>query len=159
MVQGMRKAVAYGRERKLPIVMEDFDGAGAPYNCAAGVEYFLRNVPGLEVAFDTGNFAFYHEDELQAYEVFRERIRTVHLKDRSTRRTHEGDHPFVQADGQMVYTCAVGSGYIRMKEILRRLRERKYEGSVILELYGCDPRFVLEQARESLRWFRETMAE
>ena len=29
--------------------------------------------------------------------------------------------PLVALDGQVMYSCAVGSGYVRIREILRRL--------------------------------------
>ena len=155
MVAGMRKAVEYGQSRNLPILMEDYDGAFAPYNCIAGLQYFFRNVPGLECAFDTGNFVVFRENEIQAFELFSEKIRTVHLKDRSTVRWHEGDTPFSCADGGSVFACRIGSGYIQIAEILRRLKEQNYEGNVIVELYACDAEHVLEEAVESLHWVRD----
>ena len=110
---------------------------------------------GLGCAFDTGNFAAFNEDELEAFELFADRIRTVHMKDRSRTRRHPGDTPFVCADGKPVYACTTGSGYIRIAEILKRLKERNYGGNVIVELYACDPRFVLEDAAASVRWVKE----
>lgn len=160
MVCGMRKAAEYGRSRNLSVLMEDFDGVSAPYNCIAGLRYFFQQVPELGCAFDTGNFVTYRENELQAYDLFADRIRTVHLKDRSTGRRHPGDQPFLCADGQAVYTCASGRGYIQTEEILKKLRERNYAGSVVIELYSCDPCFILQSARESLQWVkREIMKE
>lgn len=157
MVTGVRKTVEYGRSRGVPVLMEDFDGLLSPYNCIAGLRYFLDSVEGLECAFDTGNFAAFREDELEAFELFADRIRTVHLKDRSTDRRHEGDTPFVCADGKPVYACTVGSGYIRIGEILKRLKQRNYNGNVIAELYACDPEYVLRDAADSVRWLKEQL--
>ena len=154
MVAGVRKAVAYGQKKKMPVLMEDFDGLLAPYNCIAALKYFMESAEGLECAFDTGNFAAFHEDELEAFELFADQIRTVHLKDRTLSRRHEGDTPFVCADGKSVYACAVGSGYIRIAEILNRLKQRGYSGNVIAELYACDPRHVLTDAIDSVRWIK-----
>lgn len=153
-VQGMRRAVAYGEKKGLPILMEDYDGLLAPYNCMAGLQYFLNEVPGLGCAFDTGNFVMFHEDELAAFDLFAPRIRTLHLKDRTDQPRHPGDDALSCADGQRVYCCAVGSGSIRMAEILRRLKERQYPGNVIVELYCCDPAFVLRDIDASVRWLR-----
>ena len=157
MVAGVRKTVEYGRNRGVPVLMEDFDGLLSPYNCIAGLRYFMDSVEGLECAFDTGNFTAFREDELEAFELFADRIRTVHLKDRSTARRHEGDTPFVCADGKPVCACTVGSGYIQIAEILKRLKQRNYGGNVIAELYACDPVYVLQDAADSVRWLKEQL--
>ncbi|MBR4458707.1 MAG: sugar phosphate isomerase/epimerase [Clostridia bacterium] len=153
--EGMRRAVAYGQAKKLPILMEDFDGLLSPYNCIAGLDYFMRQIDGLECAFDTGNFVIFHEDELVAFDLFAPRIRTLHLKDRCTAPRHEGDIPLRCADGRPVYCCTVGSGDIRMAQILERLKQMRYPGNVIAELYCVDHREVLEDLRQSVRWLRE----
>lgn len=152
---GVREAVEYGREKGIPVLMEDYDSLLSPYNSIVGLQYFMDSVEGLECAFDTGNFAVFHEDELEAFDLFAERIRTVHLKDRSLSRRHEGDTPFVCADGKPVYACLIGSGYIRIGEILKRLKQRDYRGNVIAELYACDVKYVLRDVVESIRWLKE----
>ena len=155
LTEGMRRAVAYGKTKGLPILMEDFDGLLAPNNCIAGLQYFMQQVEGLECAFDTGNFIIFHEDELAAFELFAPRIRTLHLKDRCTAPRHAGDSPLRCADGTMAYCCTVGSGDIRMTQILDRLKEMRYPGNVIAELYCVDPREVLQDLCQSIRWLRE----
>ena len=155
MADGMKRAVDYGRTAGMPVLMEDFDGLLAPYNCIAGLKYFMDAVDGLGCAFDTGNFAAFHEDELAAFELFAEKTETVHLKDRSPVPQHEGNTPFQCADGSRVYACALGSGTIRLPEILQKLRERDYRGNVIVELYACDPRFFLQDALDSIQWLRK----
>ena len=157
MTEGMKRAQSYGCSVGMPVLMEDYDGLLAPYNCIAGLKYFLDSVEGLGCAFDTGNFAMFHEDELAAFDLFAGKIRTVHLKDRSLSPRHEGDTACLCADGEKVYACAVGSGYIHMDEILRRLRNMDFHGNVIVELYACDPRYFLQDALDSLRWVREQL--
>lgn len=159
MASGTRKVLEYGRKKGIPVLMEDFDGLLSPYNCIAGLKYFLDSVEGLGCAFDTGNFAAFHEDELEAFELFAGKISTVHLKDRTGERRHEGDTPFVCADGKPVFACTVGSGYIRIAEVLKRLKERNYSGNVIAELYACDPNHVLRDAADSVRWLKEQLAD
>lgn len=159
MVTGVRCAVEYGRAKGVPVLMEDFDGPVSPYNSMAGLRYFTDSVKGLGCAFDTGNFAMFRENELEALELFADKIVTVHLKDRCSERRHAGDTPFRCADGKDVFACAIGSGDIRIAEILRRLKERNYSGNVIVELYAVDPRFVIEDAVSSLRWVRSQLGE
>jgi len=154
MIIGMRRAIEYGQARNLPILMEDFDGALAPYNCIAGLQYFMDTVDGLECAFDTGNFAMFRENELEAFDLFADKIRTVHLKDRANERRHDGDTPFFCADGNPVYACSIGKGYIHIAEILKKLKQNDYRGNVIVELYACDPKYVLEDAAASITWVK-----
>ena len=156
-LEGTRKAVAYGQTMGMPVLMEDFDGLQSPYNCMAGLKYFLDSVEGLGCAFDTGNFAAFHEDELSAFDLFADKIQTVHLKDRSRTPQHEGNSPFICADGNPVYACAVGSGYIRIAEILQRLQARNYQGNLIVELYACDPHYFMEDALNSLEWLKKQL--
>ena len=44
-----------------------------------------------------------------------------------------------------------------MAEILKRLKQRQYGGNVIVELYACDTRYVLQDAADSIRWLREQL--
>lgn len=152
--EGVRKTVEYGKNVGMPVLMEDFDGLTAPYNCMAGLKYFLDAVQGLGCAFDTGNFVMFHEDELAAFELFASQIQTVHLKDRIKNKRREKDTPLTCADGNQVFACAPGSGDICVGEILKRLKARGYGGNVIVEMYCCDPGAVLEDIQWSLRWLR-----
>ena len=61
----MSHAVLYGQELGITVSMEDFDGLEAPYCTIAGLDEFLRDVPGLACSFDTGNFIMYQENELE----------------------------------------------------------------------------------------------
>ncbi len=156
--QGMQKAAAYGKEVGIPVLMEDYDGLLAPYNSIAGLKYFLDAIPELGCAFDTGNFTIFHEDELQAFELFADRIQTVHLKDRTREPRHPGDRPLMCADHENTYVCAVGSGQMRIREILRGLKTRGYTGNVIAELYSVDPAFVLKDMEASIRFLQEELS-
>ena len=157
MVTGTRKAVEYGGKKNVPVLMEDFDGLLSPYNCIAGLQYFMNSVEGLGCAFDTGNFAAFREDELEAFELFADRIRTVHLKDRAAERPHPGGYANVCADLKPAYSCALGSGSVRIREILWRLKERAYAGNVIVELYGDDPEYMLDDIVSSIRWVKSAI--
>ena len=158
MVCGMRRAAAYGREKGIDVSMEDFDGPDAPFCTIDGLAYFLQNVPGLTCSFDTGNFIMEHEDELEAFELFKDQICTMHLKDRAK----EGRYPDVRSkackDGALEYPTPVGQGYIRMKEILDRLKEMNYQGNLIVEMYDYSPVHMLEGIRESVCWVKKTIS-
>lgn len=152
--EGVGKTAAYGKTVGMPVLMEDFDGLTAPYNCMAGLKYFLDAVPDLGCAFDTGNFIMFREDVLSAFDLFADKIQTLHLKDRTSARRHENDTPLTCADGTQTFACAPGSGDVPLEEILKRLKARHYPGNVIAELYCCDPHHVLEDLEWSVRWLR-----
>ncbi|MBR0219018.1 MAG: TIM barrel protein [Clostridia bacterium] len=155
--QGVRRAVEYGQTVGMPVLMEDYDGLTAPYNCMAGLKFFLDRVPGLGCAFDTGNFIMFHEDVLSAFELFADKIQTLHLKDRTPNRRHENDTPLTCADGTQTFACAPGSGDVPINEILKRLKARHYPGNVIAELYCCDPKEVLGDIEWSVRWLKNRL--
>lgn len=154
MVYGMKKAVAYGKEKGLPVTMEDFDSVLAPNNCIAGLKYFADQVPGLEFAFDTGNFAFFQENELEALPLFEDRIATLHLKDRSLEKLNPNGKAFVRADGTPLYSCPVGSGYIHIREVVDRMKELGYDGGAIVEVGDWSDDHMLEVLEESVKWLK-----
>lgn len=159
MTGGMRRAARYGAEKGMPVLMEDYDGMLAPFNSIAGLAYFLDAIPELGCAFDTGNFCMYREDELCAFERFAGRIVTVHLKDRSDLPFFPGDSFKVCADLEKIWPAPVGSGSIRIAEILRELQMRAYPGNVIVEHYDVDPERMLSAIRTSVAWVRDFLAE
>ena len=155
--EGIRYTVSYGKEKGLPVLMEDFDGLSAPYNCMAGLQYFIDGTPGLGCAFDTGNFITFREDELAAFDLFADKIRTVHVKDRALSPRHERDTAYTCADGTRLYCVSTGTGIIRIPEILNRLKTRGYPGNVIVELYCCDARYVLDDILSSVRFLASVL--
>lgn len=152
MKKALTRAAAYGKECGIAVSMEDFDGLEAPYCTIAGLEEFLRDVPGLACSFDTGNFVMYQEDELEAFRRFRDQICTVHLKDRRREAEYPDDRSKACADGSLVFPAETGKGYICIKEILNLLKEQDYSGNVIVELFDYSPKHLLEGIGESVRW-------
>lgn len=150
---GLKKAVQYGKKQGIAVSIEDFDSLDAPYCSVDGVTRFLENVPGLQFSFDTGNFVMYHEDEEEAFELFKDKICTVHLKDRG----REKEHPFVIcADGEKLCTVPVGEGFIHIKDILSKLKQLGYDGGLIAEMYGHSAENMYDGIRKSVKWVRET---
>lgn len=151
-VEGLNRLCGEAKKRGITVVMEDFDAADSPYRDAAGVRYFLDRVPELRVAFDTGNFAFCDQDELDAFELLKDRIAHVHLKDRALTPGAPEERPLVSLGGRKLYAAPFGSGIIRGEEILRRLKEISYDGVLTVEHYGA-PR-PLEYMECSAQWLR-----
>ncbi len=155
---GMRAAVSYGNEKGIHVLMENFDGLLSPFNSIAGLQYFMDSIPGLGCAFDTGNFVMFREDELEAAALFADRIRFIHVKDRALSPLRPGNRKKLCADLSEVYPCAVGSGYIRIKEIFDYLAARDIKANAVAELFDCDPGFMLEDIEASVRWIKENLS-
>lgn len=159
---GLKKAVQYGKSQGIAVSIEDFDGLDAPYCRVDGVAEFLKNVSGLQFSFDTGNFVMYHDDEVGAFELFKDKICTVHLKDRCREKdlncgSLEKDCPFIIcADGEKLYTVPVGDGFIHIKEILSMLKQQGYDGGLIAEMYGHPAKNMYDGIRKSVKWVSET---
>ena len=94
----------------------------------------------------------YREDELEAFRLFRDKLCTVHLKDRRKEARYPDDSAKICADGGLVFAAETGKGYIRIKEILDLLKEQEYSGNVIVELFDYSPEHMLEGIGESVSW-------
>ena len=72
---------------------------------------------------DTGNFLFYGEKVLDAFELLKDRIAHVHCKDR---------RPETNASVQ------TGTGYIPFTEIINKLKAQQYDGYLAIEHFDVD---------------------
>lgn len=139
------KAAGYG----VSLVMEDFDSTKAPFATYQGVRRFLNACPGLSCCFDTGNFRFSAQDELEAFDALRDRITHVHLKDRAYCPAGEPG-ALLAADGQGLAPSPVGEGEIQIGELLSRLKEMGYSGDLVIEHYGAPQ--MMKFLRRSVEW-------
>ncbi len=146
------QAAGYG----VSLVMEDYDSELAPFSTIEGVRRFLDSCPGLSCCFDTGNFRYSGEDELDAYEKLRDRIGHVHLKDRAYMGA-DGEHPRTAADGKKLYAAYVGGGALQLGEIMTRLRRDGYEGAYTVEHYGAPA--MLDYLKKSVSWVKGQLGE
>ena len=69
------------------------------------------------------------------------------------------DKEKICADGSPSYAAETGFGYIHIKEILDLLKEQKYPGNVIVELYDYSPEHMLEGIGESVSWVAGVLRE
>lgn len=159
MKQAMRKAVQYGKEQGVAVTMEDFDGKEAPYCTIEGLKWFMDEVEGLTCSFDTGNFIMYHQDEMEAFECFKNKIVTMHIKDRSMKKLNENDKACVCTDGISIYPAPVGMGYIRIREIIDKLKEMGYNGTLIVELFLYDDDEMINGIEKSIKWVKQVIGE
>ncbi len=104
------------------ILVEDFDNS-IPCGSCEDMLYFGSNVPKLKFTFDTGNFAYFGEDELASFEKLKDRIGHVHLKDR------------VSSENLKVTTT--GKGSLPIEQIIKNLLSNSYDGTMSVEMFGA----------------------
>lgn len=154
MVRGINrlgeKAPAYGVE----MTMEDYDNELAPFSNKEGVRWFLDRCPRLACCLDTGNFRRAGQDELEAYEFLKDRIGHVHLKDKSYVQAN-GEPGMVSVDGKGLYPCAVGSGELKLGELIARLKRDGYDGAYTIEHY--DSNATLSYLKSSVEWVEKQL--
>lgn len=158
MIAGTQRMVQLAAERGVTVTIECFDDVRSPIATIAGMAEFLREVPGLGVTLETGNFLFSGDDILDAQRRFRDRVRHVHLKDRYLPAQVEGGAPMERltgspvtaATGEVMYPCAVGQGHIPMAEVIDRLEQWGYDGIMTIEHFGVAS--YVAAIRDSIHW-------
>lgn len=137
MAEGIAYIVKYGKEKGVTVTVEDFDDRNSPLAGMYGIQWFLQQIPELFYTLDTGNFLFYGEQVLEAYELLKDRIAHVHCKDRSL-----ANHASVQT----------GTGYIPFGEVLDRLKELNYDGYLAIEHFDVEGQETcIKESAEFLR--------
>lgn len=149
MLKGMKNLCEYANAHDIRVSIEDFDDSASPIADSAGMLWFLDRIPELKVTFDTGNFMYSNEEELHAFRKLSSRIIHVHCKDRSLKGL-PGEEPKISIGGAKLYPSPVGSGCIRMKEILELLKEMDYKGALTIEHFGSMNQF--SYMKESAGW-------
>ena len=128
----LKKFVAAAKARGITVTVEDFGFTGTYGYCCNRLSYierFLKDIPDLKVALDSGNF-FYNnlgDDILELMKKYRDRIVHVHLKDQPA----EDHHKFV----------SLGMGAVPNREIVRYMKAAGYEGWWTLEEWEKDAYF------------------
>ena len=150
MISILKSVCEYAKQKNIMVVLEDFDGKEAPFATCKQLLYFFKNIPDLYCAFDTGNFLYSEEDALKVLPFFLDRIGHVHCKDR-TFKVKEGENPKATVKGRKMYSCAVGSGIIPMKEIIDKITETGYDDYLAIEHFGSLNQ--LQDMKDSVKWF------
>lgn len=130
MAEGLSYVARLGKEQGVTVTVEDFDDRNSPLAGMYGIYWFLQQVPELMYTLDTGNFLFYGENVLDAWELLKDRVAHVHCKDRSPK-----THASVQT----------GTGYIPFAEVMEKLKSQQYDGYLAIE------HFDVERQEECMR--------
>lgn len=131
-VEKFTLAVDLAKKYDIQIGFENTPHAYKPLASAEDCKYVLEHVPGLGLIFDTGNFRVADTscDEMAIYEMLKDYIIRVHLKDVVVGDFAEGE---TCVDGQKIVPVATGSGIIPMKELLLALKKDGYTGALAIE--------------------------
>lgn len=123
MAEGLSYVARLGKEKGVTVTVEDFDDRNSPLAGMYGIRWFLQQVPELYYTLDTGNFLFYGENVMEAFELLKDRIAHVHCKDRNPE-----NYASVQT----------GTGYIPYAEILNKLKAQQYDGYLAIEHFDVE---------------------
>lgn len=148
----MKELVYLARSLHVQCSLEDYDNSLAPFGTWQELKWYVEQIPDLKISFDTGNFAYFGQDALEAYAQLKPYICLVHAKDRKyTGRAAET--PLESMDGKKLYPSAVGCGEMPMRQILGDLKASGYSGKVLIEHFGSLN--MLEDMRLSAEWLKQ----
>ncbi|MBR6403074.1 MAG: sugar phosphate isomerase/epimerase [Eubacterium sp.] len=150
MIQGINILCKYAQDKNVTVEIETFDNSMSPLS-GEGVILFLEQCESLKCVFDTGNFAFWDEDEMEYIQKLKNKVHHVHLKDRSMLQ-NKNEAPTISVSGRKLYPCAVGSGSIHIQEIIDVLKTIGYEGIYSIEHYGAEDMY--EYIEKSVTWLK-----
>jgi len=153
LLNGVQRLVKRAAAEGIRLLMEEFDNFLSPISTIAALKTVLDVVPEIDCAFDTGNFAYNDESELEAYDAFRDRITFVHLKDRALQRPSKGGEVLKTVGGRKLYPSPVGGGCIAIDKIITRLQADGYQGDYAIEHFGTPCQLSFH--RQSVQWIRE----
>ena len=154
MVRGLTMCVAYGKEKGITINTETLESTSIPLCSNGEMMRLFEAVPGLKYTHDTGNPIVAREDPLYTYELFRDKVVSVHFKDMAYM---EQPTRIRTEDGLYVDRADLGTGEIDFKEQLRLLQRDQYPGYITIE--GMLPaENQLESAKAALAYFKEMEA-
>ena len=128
------------KEYGVTVTLEDFDDIKSPCCTTEGLLYFMQNVSGLKYTFDTGNFRYCLENAEDAYNVLKDYVVHVHLKDRSYDSANaDTDNTNGKADlsGAVMYPSIVCEGVIGIDMLIEKLVADGYSGRLAIEHFGA----------------------
>ena len=124
-IAGLADFTARAKKEGFQVTIEDFGAASSPCSQIAPMQRMFDSIPDLGFTIDTGNYfhAGHGDDILDAFSLFRARIRHAHLKDR----------PAAAPQGY----APLGQGALPNERIVRELVAEGYDGWFTLEEHGA----------------------
>lgn len=142
--------VEYAKEKGVRVVVEDTPDLRLHFCSMDDLKAVFEKVPGLEMAYDSGNMILVKEDPIAYYEAFLEKICHIHLKDMRMAEPKEmvGDRA---VDGNLITVAPTGTGIIDLEGVVKNIKRHQYSGYLAIEFAKDtkeDYRRTLVQSRE-----------
>ncbi len=157
MLTCMNKLSALAAEKGIALCLEDFDDEKAIFSTAEGLLLFIENVKNLGCAFDTGNFIYSDENEVEAFCLLEKYITHLHCKDRCLNEK-TGETPKLTISGTPLFSSPVGYGSIKIETIVKNLLKNGYDGWFAIEHFGSQNQLtdMKKSAAKLKEWFNDT---
>lgn len=158
-------AVTLAKEYGIKVCFETTPRA---YSYLSGIEdckWILDEVNGLGLVYDTANMLAYGDDSLKYYEVLKDYIIYVHLKDvKLSKQTFKDKifHAELTNNMECMKCCVYGEGVIPLKTIIKNMENDGYDGYFALEYSHPDkyPATYIqnkEQLNKHLDWLKNNI--
>ncbi len=154
-VEGLKILCDLAEAKGITVSLEDFDDIKAPFCTPMGIRGLMDRVPKLKYTYDTGNFYYCDVDELEAFEMLKDRLVHVHLKDRTLELRNEGEEAKPTISGKIMYPTPVGRGVIHIKEAAEKAMAEGYHDYFTVEHFGSAQE--LKYMEESMDWLRANL--
>ena len=155
MVEGLKILCDIAERKGITVSLEDFDDIKAPFCTPMGLRMLMDRVPKIKYTYDTGNFYYCDEDELDAFELLKDRLTHVHLKDRALSLRNEGEEAKPTISGKIMYPTPVGQGVIHIKEATEKALAAGYNGYFTAEHFGSTQE--LKYMEETMSWLKANL--
>lgn len=152
--KAMNEMTAYAKTKNIQITIEDFDNPTSVILDSEKMKWFGDHVADLTYTFDTGNFIFSGEDELEAFDKLKDKIVHVHTKDRTDQPIPNAS-AHTMATGQKLYSVSSGHGIIQIAEVIGKLKEMNYQGYLTVEHFGAGD--YLQSMLDSVDWLNNQL--
>ncbi|MEE0199316.1 MAG: sugar phosphate isomerase/epimerase family protein [Muricomes sp.] len=151
MVNGLKACVDYGEEMGMSISTETLESIAVPYCSCGEMERIFQAVRKLKYTHDTGNPLTALENPAEVYEIFKDRIVSVHFKDFAYSTAEDG---ILCNDGKKVVSVPFGEGAVDFRKHYDMLLRDGYKGFITIE--GSVPADnSLDGAVKSLQYFKD----
>jgi len=132
-IRGLNLLVKYAETKGIQVTIEDYPNLKVPLCSIAEIHRILKEVTGLYLTFDTGNFLLAEDDPEDALHELSGYVKNVHAKDWMV--VEDGTYTET-ISGRKVTSTIHGQGIIEFEKLFRFLSETSYDGYISVEYEG-----------------------
>ena len=150
-IAGLKDAVPIAQQSGIALTIENFPGKLSAFVTAADVRKACREVPGLRLAYDSGN-AFSGEDPAESYRQTADLTVHAHFKDWDVS-DEPRDGYREMLNGKFFRPALIGEGDVPHHTVLQAMKECGYDGCINIEYeWNEDP---YEGVRNAVNYLRK----